>query len=805
MNASRASIADVALECLNNRLSVIPIRPGTKQAAVKWEPYQNQLMPPEGIKRLFTPGCNLALVCGKVSGGLECLDFDDPSLRGPFTSTLAAHNPELKQRLTCWQETPSGGFHLIYRFTGPALGNIKLAMGAKYEADGRPRQDVKIETRGEGGYFLTEPSQVDGKPYVFHGGLGAIPVITAAERDLLHAIARSFDEGGQDSRQGTTRPTTPTGDRPGDRYNAKTDWHPLLVSYGWRYLRTAGDREQWQRPGKDGDEASGTLNEQGFYCFSTSTPLPNQAPLDKFAVFTWYEHGGDFAAAARALGSSAPAVELTERAQDWPEPLPLIAHEQSTPYPLDALPETIGAAVREVVGFVQSPVALAACSALSVVSTVGQGLVDVRRAVKLEGPTSLYLLAVADSGERKTTVDNFFSKPVREWEAEQAEAAKSDIKRFHVDDEAWTAKKSGLLTAIKDAAKGGRDTDNLERNLADLETDKPQSPKVPRLLFGDATPEALAHRLAREWPVGGVLSSEAGSVFGSHGMKSDSAMRNMAMLNSLWGAEPLTIDRRSENGSFMLRGGRLSMGLAVQSETVRSFLDGSKGLARGIGWLARFLVAWPESTQGSRLYKDPPEHWPCLAIFHRRLGALLDHPLNFNDMGELEPETLELSPEAKSVWISFHDDIEAELNPGRDMAEARDVASKAADNAARLAGLFHLFENKPGGTISADHMRRAAVVTRWHLYEARRFMGEIALPAQLNSAAKLDSWLLEHCKQNRVEEISTRDIQRLGPNCTREKATLDAALQELIESWRVKIEEKKRSRLVKINPALLGG
>jgi putative DNA primase/helicase len=108
-------------------------------------------------------------------------------------------------------------------------------------------------------------------------------------------------------------------------------------------------------------------------------------------------------------------------------------------------------------------------------------------------------------------------------------------------------------------------------------------------------------------------------VFGGHAMGKDSAMRNMAMLNSLWGAEPLTIDRRSAQ-SFTVRGARFTMGLAVQSETVGTFLDSSKGLARGIGWLARFLIAWPESTQGSRMFKESPEAWPKLEKFHQRLG-----------------------------------------------------------------------------------------------------------------------------------------------------------------------------------------
>lgn len=139
------------------------------------------------------------------------------------------------------------------------------------------------------------------------------------------------------------------------------------------------------------------------------------------------------------------------------------------------------------------------------------------------------------------------------------------------------------------------------------------------------------------------------------------------------------------------------------------------------------------------------------------------------------------------------------------MAETKDVASKAADNAARLAALFHLFENGPGGTIGLAHMMAAATPASWHLYEARRFMGEIALPVELNNAAKLEAWLVGYCQKERVAEVSTRDAQRLGPNCTREKRTLDAALAELAEPGRVRVVDGGRRKLVRINPLLLEG
>ena len=122
---------------------------------------------------------------------------------------------------------------------------------------------------------------------------------------------------------------------------------------------------------------------------------------------------------------------------------------------------------------------------------------------------------------------------------------KVDLKRYAAERQAWEARKAGIMTAIKDTAKRGKDTRTLETNLSDLEANEPEGPKVPHVLFGDATPEALAFKLANGWPVGGVLSSEAGIVFGGHAMGKDSAMRNMALLNSMWGAERVTIDRKT--------------------------------------------------------------------------------------------------------------------------------------------------------------------------------------------------------------------------------------------------------------------
>ena len=83
--------------------------------------------------------------------------------------------------------------------------------------------------------------------------------------------------------------------------------------------------------------------------------------------------------------------------------------------------------------------------------------------------------------------------------------------------------------------------------------------------------------LAKHWPSGGVVSAEAGIVFGAHGMGKDSVMRNLGLLNQLMGRRRrLTIDRRTSE-SFTVRGARLTVALQVQEPTLREFFTRSGG------------------------------------------------------------------------------------------------------------------------------------------------------------------------------------------------------------------------------------
>ncbi|MGZ8930279.1 MAG: YfjI family protein, partial [Methylosarcina sp.] len=486
---------------------------------------------------------------------------------------------------------------------------------------------------------------------------------------------------------------------------------------------------------------------------------------------------------------------------DYPKPQPLTAKIPPEPYPLDALPDVIREAVEEVHGFVKAPLPLVAGSALGALSLAAQTHVDMKRAEGLSGPSSLFLLAIADSGERKTTCDGYFTSAIRQYEAEQAELAAPLIKKYDAEISAWNAQRDGILSAIRAAGAKGRDANHQRDELIELEHNKTEPPKIPRLILGDETPENLAYTLAKRWPSAGVVSSEAGVVFGAHGMGKDSVMRNLGLLNVLWDGGSLSIGRRHSD-SFTVMGTRLTVALQIQEAALRAFFDKAGGLARGTGFMARFLMAWPESTQGYRPFTEPPDSWPRLAAFSRRISQLLNTPAPINQQGGLEPAMLTFTPAAKKAWIDFHNALEIQLRAGGDLCDVRDVASKTADNAARLAVLFHAFTHGVGGAVDVDSFEGASRIAAWHLSESRRFFGELALPVELANAARLDAWLIEYSKRERTHLISKNYALQYGP--VRTKAGIDDAIHHLDELDRLQVRKDGKRITLALNPGLLG-
>jgi len=406
-----------------------------------------------------------------------------------------------------------------------------------------------------------------------------------------------------------------------------------------------------------------------------------------------------------------------------PGPQPLTGKVNPEPYPLDALPDTLRAAVEEVQAFVKAPSPLIASSALEALSLAGQPYIDVKRDERLCGPTSLFILVIADSGERKSTCDQYFMEPIKRYEEEQRKSMEKEVDEYNKKNGIWESKFNGLKDSIRNLSKRGESTDEVESEIDKHMEDKPKEPKIPQLIYVDITPEALAWNLKEKWSSAALITSEGGQIFGSHGMKEDSIMNYLTTLNQIWDGGDVRVSRRTKE-SFILENARMTFSCQVQESTLLNFLDRSKGLARGTGFMSRFLLACPESTKGRRFYTEPPKDFPALSKFQQKITYILNQPVIFHKdkYDQLKPNILYLSPEAKKVWINFYNLIEKALGITEELSELSDIASKAAENIARLAALFHLYEHGPNGDIGPDNVKKANRIVAWYLNESKRFL-----------------------------------------------------------------------------------
>jgi hypothetical protein len=489
-----------------------------------------------------------------------------------------------------------------------------------------------------------------------------------------------------------------------------------------------------------------------------------------------------------------------------PDPEPLFEPtEAERPYPLDAVPPIIAKAIQEYRAYGQQPLPLIACSALSSVSLATQGLADVARDPRLVGPISLHFCVVAVSGERKTSADREFSGPIRAWMLERCEALQPDADRARADLAAWEAERDGLLSKIKSesgkkAAGAEADLAALKVRLADLEPRKPNQLITPSLFYEDTNAQRLAVDVAEGWPSTSIWSDEGGLVVGSHGMSEDNLMGFIGLLNRLWDGQSFE-RRRLTMPSALIKGRRLTVSLMMQPMVFARLIDAADGVSRGMGWIARTLVAWPESSIGSRPYNDAPNGMPALDALRWRLRELLDLPLPVDGPGMvLTPPVLDLAPPAFSVWKSLHDEVEAELSRAGEFGSIPDIGAKIAENAARIAAQFHVITQGPGGSVDAATMETAAAVAVWHLNEARRIVGASDKPTDAADAELLWMWLLRQSESR----IDPRDILNRGPSPLRNKARRDAALEVLIEKhWACEVKVSGAARIV-LNPKAKG-
>lgn len=240
------------------------------------------------------------------------------------------------------------------------------------------------------------------------------------------------------------------------------------------------------------------------------------------------------------------------------------------------------------------------------------------------------------------------------------------------------------------------------------------------------------------------------------------------------------------DGSLTLRGRRFNTHIMAQPGVVRDLL--ADPMAEDTGFLARFLITQPPSTIGTRFHANAKNNPAPLAAFDARLTIILETPMNFDEKsGALDTRFLPISKDARAILIKFLDDVEVEMQPEGIYSDIKGSACKAAEQAARIAGVLTLWADLEAREVSGITMANAVDLAQYYLDEALRLSNAAIVSLDIARAERLRVWLLDTWPHDEI--LPSEVVQRAPITALRELPTAKKALEVLENAgWIVKLD-----------------
>jgi hypothetical protein len=496
----------------------------------------------------------------------------------------------------------------------------------------------------------------------------------------------------------------------------------------------------------------------------------------------------DPAVLAHLAGELATATTAGVGEGGWTPPVPLGLAGAVPAFPIEVLPGWLGDYVAAVAAATQTPPDLAGMLALAVLATVAAGAVEVQPRPGWHEPLCLFVAVGMDAGARKSSVFGAMTRPLADFERQQATAALPAI-----TETATLRRIAEQAAAHAEAAASKAPLDRAEELQAEAvaraaEASRLVVPPLPRWLVDDATPEALAGLLAACGRIG--LLSPEGDVFDQMaGRYNQTAGPNLGVYLKGHAGDLLKVDRRGRPPEYVQRP-CLTIGLTVQPEVLQG-LAGRPGF-RGRGLLARFLYSLPESLVGRRQAGTPPVPEAVADRYALELHALA---ASLTTPTGQDPTVLTLDPPAGELLLGFERDLEPRLAAGSgDLAHLAGWAAKLAGATCRLAALLHLASHLRDGwanPIGADTLAAAVRLADYLIDHARTVFDLMGADPRTDDA----HWLLNWMSRTDRTQFSRRDAHAAAPRGRFPKATdLEPALRLLEEHGYLRRVDPEPSR-----------
>jgi hypothetical protein len=153
---------------------------------------------------------------------------------------------------------------------------------------------------------------------------------------------------------------------------------------------------------------------------------------------------------------------------------------------------------------------------------------------------------------------------------------------------------------------------------------------------------------------------------------------------------------------------------------------------------------------------------------------------------ELDPRPLGLSPDARTAWIEFANNVEVAMGSGGQLEAVRAFANKLPEQAARIAAVLALVDDAGAGEVTVEQMNRALHIVFHYGQEALRLVRAGVVDPNVRLAQRLLDWLWQSWSGNLISlpDIYQRSLHAISAKTTAERVV--ASLED--HGWVARVE-----------------
>ena len=502
-------------------------------------------------------------------------------------------------------------------------------------------------------------------------------------------------------------------------------------------------------------------------------------------VLEHLEYGGLSYADILALDDT-KIIDLKSTA--WPTPEPLSSDpSKPTRYPIEAWDGLLQRVIKKIAYYQQVPDAMAGQCILGALAHMGQAHVDAPFGYK-HMPASLILITEGESGSGKTQAMDLSHYKIKEYEQKQYE-------QYITREQEHKAQ----IASLKGA--------ELKEYLANE-----PAPHNPERLFKEATIEPILDKFVNgEITDASWSTDDAAQFFNGHTMKGDTAGNALAAITDLYSGGEVNRTRSQKNAYANPRTKAYNVRMTLMLMAQRIILEPAltDDMMNQQGFLARALIACPNSLQGYRTWDDierrqqSPFMDSDLQAYWSRCSDLLD-PVDSNAPTDEKgaPKRFKMSWQDKQTEQVFYEHMQAIENQqakSMPLEYLKAYASRMAENASRIATLIAFFDKRK--TITTDDIKRAFMLVSYSTAERLRYQDATPTGEQTD-LEKLSVWLIDKAKGKNPAVLNKSFVTQHAPNALRGKK-LNYLLDDLESMGHIRLESEGRRRLVYVNPKLI--